>query len=267
MTHARALTIAGSDCSGGAGIQADLKTFMAFQVFGMSAVTAVVAENTIGVQAVHDVPVDVVLQQIRSCIEDIGADAVKIGMLSSPEIVRAVAGAVRDLRLPNVVLDPVMVAKSGDPLLAEAARQTLRDHLLPLARVITPNRMEAEVLAGRPIADLDGMKDAAEALHRLGCEWVVVKGGHMPGLGGAVDIAFDGRGHHELRSPFFETPHTHGTGCTFSSAIAAGLARGREPLEAIRTAKEYIAEAIRTAAGFGHGHGPTNHLAGVTSRW
>jgi hydroxymethylpyrimidine/phosphomethylpyrimidine kinase len=263
----RALTIAGSDCSGGAGIQADLKTFTAFQVFGMSAVTAVVAENTVGVQAVFDIPVEIVLQQIRSCVEDIGTDAVKIGMLSSPEIVLAVAGAVRDLSLPNVVLDPVMVAKSGDPLLSEAARETVRERLMPLARIVTPNRFEAEVLTGRPIRDLAGMKAAAETLRQSGCEWVVVKGGHLPGGGEAVDVAFDGRTHHELRAPFFETPHTHGTGCTFSSAIAAGLARGREPLDAIQHAKEFITEAIRTASPLGHGHGPTNHFVGVTSRW
>lgn len=263
----RALTIAGSDCSGGAGIQADLKTFSAFGVFGMSAVTAVVAEDTVGVQAVFELPAAIVTEQVRSCIEDIGADAVKIGMLSNREIVLAVARVLREYRLPNIVVDPVMVAKSGDSLLSDAARATVREHLLPLARVITPNRFEAEVLSGRPIGGLDDAKAAAAALHASGCEWVVVKGGHLPGVREAVDVAYDGREHHELRAPLLDTPHTHGTGCTFSSAIAAGLARGLEPLEAIRRAKEYITEAIRQAPRLGRGHGPTNHLAGVTSRW
>ena len=266
-TIARALTIAGSDCSGGAGIQADLKTFSAFGVFGMSAVTAVVAENTVGVQAILELPVAIVLEQIASCVDDIGVDAVKIGMLSSPEIVLAVAGAIRDRSLPNVVVDPVMVAKSGDPLLSETARAKVRDHLLPLARVITPNRFEAEALTVRPIRNLDDARAAAAALHASGCEWVVVKGGHLAGLDEAVDVVYDGREHHALRAPLIDTPHTHGTGCTFSSAVAAGLARGMEPLEAITRAKAFITEAIRTAPGLGRGHGPTNHLAGVTSCW
>jgi hydroxymethylpyrimidine/phosphomethylpyrimidine kinase len=263
----RALTIAGSDCSGGAGIQADLKTFTAFGVFGMSAVTAVVAENTVGVQEVYELPAGIVIEQVRSCVLDLGVDAVKVGMLANPEIVLAVARAIRELRLPNVVVDPVMVAKSGDPLLSAEARETVREHLLPLARVITPNRHEAEVLTGRSIRSLDDAKAAAAHLGATGCAWVVVKGGHLPGMDEAVDVAFDGKVHHELRAPLIDTPHTHGTGCTFSSAIAAGLARQMEPLDAIRRAKEFITEAIRTAPGLGHGHGPTNHLAGVTSRW
>jgi hydroxymethylpyrimidine/phosphomethylpyrimidine kinase len=262
----RALTIAGSDCSGGAGIQADLKTFMAFRVFGMSAITAVVAENTVGVQAVHDLPADMVVQQVRSCVEDIGVDAVKIGMLSNPEIVVAVAQCVRELELPNVVVDPVMVAKSGDALLSEEAGELLKEELLPLARVITPNRHEAEVLAGVSIADVDDMKRAARRLKDTGCEWVVVKGGHIPG-GEATDVAYDGREFHAYAAPFVDTQNTHGTGCTFSSAIAAGLGKGYEPVTAIERAKVFISRAIREGLAIGHGHGPANHLVGVESDW
>jgi len=263
----KALTIAGSDCSGGAGIQADLKTFTAFGVFGMSALTAVVAENTVGVQAVFDLPVDLVVQQIASCVEDIGADAVKIGMLSNPGIVTAVAESVRRHHLANVVVDPVMVAKSGDPLLSEEAQGTIATELLPLARVITPNRFEAEVLTGMEILTVADMKDAAARLKDTGCEWVVVKGGHVEASGQAVDVAYDGHRMHELTAPVVDTTSTHGTGCTFSSAIAASLARGREPLAAIEQAKRYITRAIQEGPAIGHGHGPTNHLVGVTSSW
>lgn len=263
----RALAIAGSDCSGGAGIQADLKTFMAYGVYGMSAVTAVVAENTVGVQAIHELPVPLIVQQIRSCADDIGVDAVKIGMLSTAATVAAVAEAIGGGALPNVVVDPVMVAKSGDSLLSEAARRSLLEILLPLARIVTPNRFEAEALTGQRISTLAQMRESAARLREAGCEWVVLKGGHMPALGAAVDIAFDGQEYHELRAPLFDTRHTHGTGCTFSSAIAAGLAKGLPPLAAIQRAKQFITEAIRSAPGLGHGHGPTNHLAGVSTRW
>jgi len=263
----RALTIAGSDCSGGAGIQADLKTFAAYGVYGMSAITAVVAENTVGVQAILDLPIDIVVEQIKSCVEDIGVDAVKIGMLSNPEIVIAVAGCIRDHNLPNVVVDPVMIAKSGDPLLSEEAQRTIAEHLLRLARVITPNRFEAEVLTGRKIASLEDMKAAAAQLKGSGCEWVVVKGGHMTQLSEAIDVAHDGRVFHVIQGPALDSRNTHGTGCTFSSAIAAGLAKGYDMLGAIETAKEFITEAIRSGPALGHGHGPTNHLVGVTSRW
>ena len=263
----KALTIAGSDCSGGAGIQADLKTFSAFGVFGMSAVTAVVAENTVGVQAIFDIPVEIVIEQIRSCITDIGTDAVKIGMLSNPEIVTAVAENIKRYDLQNVVVDPVMIAKSGDPLLDEEARQVIKATLLPLATVITPNLYEAEVMLGFSIDSIDGMKAAAYELSEIGCKWVVVKGGHLFGEKDAVDVAYDGIDYHLLRSPFYGTPNTHGTGCTFSSAIAAGLAKGYSVLKAVEIAKEYISMAIQHSLSIGHGHGPTNHLVGVESRW
>jgi hydroxymethylpyrimidine/phosphomethylpyrimidine kinase len=263
----KVLTIAGSDCSGGAGIQADLKTFSAFGVYGMSAITVVVAENTVGVQVVFDIPVDMVVAQIRSCITDIGADAVKIGMLSSPEIVSAVADCIREYNLPNVVVDPVMFAKNGAALLVEEARQVLKEKLLPLATVITPNLYEAEVLLGKKIVTIAEMKAAAAELRKIGCRWVVVKGGHLIGEREAVDVVFDGKEFHLLNAPFHNTNNTHGTGCTFSSAITAGLAKGYDVLKSIQTAKAYIDQAIQHSLSIGHGQGPTNHLVGVKSRW
>jgi len=263
----RALTIAGSDSGGGAGIQADLKTFMAFGVHGMSAITALTAQNTVGVQGIFEVSPEFVRKQIESVMTDIGTDAAKTGMLSNAGIVRTVAEAIRTFRIPNLVVDPVMVAKSGDPLLAEDARQAIRDELLPLATVITPNVFEAEALLGRRIADLDAMRDAARELTKFGCRWVVIKGGSLDIGSRAVDVVCDGGKPILLTSPRFESRNTQGTGCTFASAIAAGLARGTGPLDAIRRAKEYITEAIRSGPPIGSGHGPPNHLTGVRSRW
>ena len=263
----RALTIAGSDSGGGAGIQADLKTFMAFGVHGMSAITALTAQNTVGVQGIFPIPPEFVREQIASVMTDIGTDAAKTGMLSNAAIVKTVAEAVRAFRIPNLVVDPVMIAKSGDPLLAEEARQAIRDELLPLATVITPNIFEAEALLSRRIGDLDAMKEAARDLKAIGCGWVVVKGGHLEIESQAVDVLYDGKDFVLLKSPRLESRNTHGTGCTFASAIAAGLAKELAPPEAVRRAKEYITEAIRGGLPIGSGHGPTNHLAGVRSRW
>ena len=263
----RALTIAGSDSGGGAGIQADLKTFMAFGVHGMSAITALTAQNTVGVQGIFPVPPEFVREQIASVMTDIGADAAKTGMLSNAAIVRTVAEAVRTFRIPNLVVDPVMIAKSGDPLLAEEARQAIREELLPLATVITPNIFEAEALLSRRIEDLDGMKEAARDLKTIGPRWVVVKGGHLKIESQAIDVLYDGKEFLLLKSPWWESRNTHGTGCTFASAIAAGLAKGLAPPEAVRRAKEYITEAIKGGLPIGSGHGPTNHLTGVQSRW
>ena len=262
-----ALTIAGSDCSGGAGIQADLKTFAAFGVYGMSAITAVVVENTIGVQAVFDLPLNVIAAQICSVMDDIGTDAVKIGMLSSSEIVRVVAELIKKYDIKTVVIDPVMVAKSGDALLAEDARAVLKHELLPLATVLTPNLPEAEVLLGREIRTLAEMRLAAADLVKLGAKAVVVKGGHRTSEDDAVDVLFDGIDYLEMATPFIDTRNTHGTGCTFSSAIAAGLAKGLSVAEAVRRAKEYITAAITDSLNIGHGYGPTNHLTGVKSVW
>lgn len=263
----KALTIAGSDSGGGAGIQADLKTFTAYGVFGMSAITAITAQNTVGVQGVFELPTGIIAEQIKSIVSDIGTDAVKTGMLSSPDIVTTVANSIEKFELKNLVVDPVMVAKSGDPLLSENARKVVKERLLPLATVITPNLFEAEVLLDLSIKTIDDMKNAAEQLRKTGCQWVVIKGGHLADEVEAIDVVYNGKDFELLKAPRFNSRNTHGTGCTFSSAIAAGLAKGYEPLQAIKQAKEYITEAIRHGLAIGKGHGPTNHLVGVMSKW
>lgn len=263
----KALTIAGSDSGGGAGVQADLKTFAAFGVYGMSAITAITAQNTAGVQGIFELPVEIITEQIKSIMSDIGTDAAKTGMLSSPEIVKAVANSITEFKISNIVVDPVMVAKSGDALLSENARKVVKEILLPLATVITPNLFEAEAILGQSIKTVDEMKSAAAELRKFGCKWVVVKGGHLTGGKEAIDVVYNGSDFYLLSSTFIQTRNTHGTGCTFSSAIAAGLAKGSEPLAAIQRAKEYITKAIESSLAIGSGHGPTNHLAGVKSRW
>jgi len=257
----RALTVAGSDSSGGAGIEADLKTMTALGVYGMAALTAVTAQNTVGVQGAVVLAPEFVAKQIRSVVTDIGVDAAKCGMLANEGIIRVVAGMIRELRIPNVVVDPVMMAKSGDPLLEPEALSALREELIPLATVITPNLYDAEVLLGEDrgaIGTVEQMKEAARRLHRLGPRWVVVKGGHL--AGDAVDIACDGHDFLELREQRLDTRDTHGTGCTYSSALASGLAHGLEVSRAIREAKEFITWAITHSLRLGAGHGPTNHF-------
>jgi hydroxymethylpyrimidine/phosphomethylpyrimidine kinase len=254
-----ALTIAGSDSGAGAGIQADLKTFAAHGVYGTSAITAITAQNTSGVRAWQAVPVDLVVAQIEAVVDDIGANAVKIGMLANAAIVRAVARTIAALELPHVVLDPVMVAKGGDRLLQEDAIDELRLALLPLAHVITPNVPEAEVLAGRPIRSVDDMHDVARRLREFGARVVLVKGGHLSGSE-SIDVACTARGIIELRGPRLSTPNTHGTGCTLSSAIAANLALGMEDQQALREARRYLEGAIRHAPPIGAGHGPLEHF-------
>jgi hydroxymethylpyrimidine/phosphomethylpyrimidine kinase len=264
---ARALTIAGSDSGGGAGIQADLKTFSAFGAYGMTAITAITAQNTLGVQAILELPLDLIEAQIQSVVEDIGVDAAKTGMLSSAAIVELVAATVDRLGIARLVVDPVMVAKSGDALLREDAIQAVRAELLPKALVVTPNLPEAEVLTGHAVTGEESMRDAARAIHGMGARWVVVKGGHLPDSEDAVDLVWDGVAFTVMRSPRAPTKNTHGTGCTFSAAIAAGLARGLEPLEAITRAKRFVTRAIESSLALGGGHGPTNHLVGVRSEW
>ena len=260
----RALTVAGSDSGGGAGIQADLKTFFALGVYGMSAITALTAQNTRGVQGVHPVPPSFVAQQIDSVVSDIGVDAAKTGMLGSADVVEAVAERLQAHGIRRLVVDPVMVAKSGDPLLAPEAVEAVRRRLLPLALVVTPNLPEAARLTGLDVTGPEAMREAARRLHDMGARFVVVKGGHLPdGSGRAVDLVFDGTHFSEVEGPRFDTPHTHGTGCTFSAAIAAYLARGLEPLEAIRLAKAFITRAIGAAVPLGGGRGPTHHWAGA----
>lgn len=260
-----ALTVAGSDSGGGAGIQADLKTFAALGVYGTSALTAVTAQNTVGVQAVHGLPPDVVLAQVRSVLDDLDVRAVKTGMLGTAAVVQVVADLAADGRLPQLVVDPVMVATSGDRLLEGAAERAYVDGLLPHALVLTPNLREAEVLLGGTITTRAQQREAARALGALGPRAVVVKGGHRvaDGDGRAVDVVWTGGTLRELSGPWVETANTHGTGCTFAAAVAALLARGGTVDEALDGAKAYVGRALAGAAGWrlGSGHGPLDHSA------
>lgn len=260
----RALTIAGSDSGGGAGIQADLKAFAARGVYGMSALTAITAQNTLGVQGVFELPAEFVGQQIDSVMSDIGADAWKTGMLANAEIIHVVAGRARHYSVEQLVIDPVMVAKSGDPLLQAEARNALIEDLVPLAYVITPNHYEAQVLTNLETKTAADMREAAVAIHRMGARYVLVKGGHLPQAEEAVDVFYDGDRFTEFRAARIRTPNTHGTGCTFASAIAAELAKGQDVQSAIGTAKAYLSATLRAAVdlGIGHGHGPLNHFLG-----
>lgn len=254
----KVLSIAGSDCSGGAGIQADLKTFSAHGVFGMSVIVSVVAENTSRVIGIQDVTPEMIGSQIDAVFEDIGADAVKVGMLSSPPCMEAVAAKLRQYRPPNVVVDPVMYAKNGCPLMDPASLARLIQTVLPLADVLTPNIPEAEKIAGMTIASAADMERAARKIRALGCKAVVVKGGHAAGE--ALDVFFDGREIHRFETARIHTRNTHGTGCTFSSAIAARLAQGRSVAEAVGLAKAYVTTAIAHALPIGRGCGPTHHF-------
>ncbi len=258
MTIPKALTIAGSDSGGGAGIQADLKTFTAFRVFGMSVLTAVTAQNSVGVQGVENLPPEFVARQLDSVLGDFGTDAAKCGMLSTSPIIRAVAAKLREYRVEKLVVDPVMIAKSGDPLLQPDARAALIAEILPLALVVTPNLHEASALAGIPVRDRETMEEAARRIHRLGPRYVLVKGGHLKGE--AVDVLWDGRGFATVSAPRIDTLHTHGTGCTYSAAIAAGLARGLPLLDAVRGAKAYVTKAIREGFAPGRGVGTLRHF-------
>jgi hydroxymethylpyrimidine/phosphomethylpyrimidine kinase len=251
MTVPKALTIAGSDSGGGAGIQADLKTFSAFEVFGMSAVTAVTAQNSLGVLGVLDLPPDFVGRQIDAVLDDFGADAIKTGMLATAGVVGVVAGRLRAYRGAPVVVDPVMVASSGDPLLQPAARDTLVRELLPLAYIVTPNLHEAASLANMAIDSEEDMAEAARRIAALGPRHVLVKGGHRKD--DATDVLWDGATLTRFTAPRVDTDATHGTGCTLSAAIAAGLARGRELPDAVREAKAYVTDALR--GGFTAGRG------------
>lgn len=262
----RVLTIAGSDSGGGAGIQADLKTFTAFGTYGMSVITAVTAQNTRGVQAIAPIDIEIIDAQIDSVMQDIGADAIKTGMLADTRIVELVARKARQYAFKNLVVDPVMIAKGGDALLSEDARETIKKFLLPLAKVITPNVHEAGVLTGLTIKTIEEMQKAAMQLKKTGCENVVIKGGHSTEVQ-AVDVFYDGSGFHQIESDRYSTANTHGTGCTFASAIAAALARGLTPLAAVKLAKKFISEAIGHPIDIGTKHGPVNHLVKMPSVW
>ncbi|MBI3997817.1 MAG: bifunctional hydroxymethylpyrimidine kinase/phosphomethylpyrimidine kinase [Armatimonadetes bacterium] len=261
MTIRRALTIAGSDSGGGAGIQADLKTFSALGVFGMTAITALTAQNTAGVFGVVEMTPEFVAQQIDVVTADIGVDAAKTGMLSNAGIIGAVADRVRHHRIANLVVDPVMIAKSGAPLLRPEAMDALRTVLLPLAAVVTPNLHEARAITGREITTVREMEEAARAIRALGPRYVVVKGGHLEG--DAVDVLYDGTSVVLLRAPRIPASHTHGTGCIFAAAIAAGLAQERLVEDAVRRAKAFVTEAIRAGLAIGRGHGPANPMHGT----
>lgn len=261
-----ALTIAGSDSSGGAGIQADLKTFAALGVYGTSAVTAVTAQSTVGVAAAAALSADLVTAQIEAVAGDIDIHATKTGMLADAAIVEAVAAAIKALDLPLVVVDPVLASKRGDRLLDADGVQMLCRELLPLAHVVTPNIPEAEILSGRRIASPDDLKDAAKRIHDMGAAAVIVTGGHRSPAtdhrppNEIVDLLFDGRTFSESRVARIESPNTHGTGCTFAAAVAAHLALGYTLAESAERAQQYVAGAIRHGLAIGHGHGPLDHF-------
>jgi hydroxymethylpyrimidine/phosphomethylpyrimidine kinase len=259
MTTPVALTIAGSDSGAGAGIQADLKTFAAFGVYGLTVITAVTAQNTLGVRAVQEIEPAIIADQLDAVVEDFTIASLKTGMLSSAAIIETVAAGIRRHRLHPLVIDPVMVAKSGDRLLREDAVEALRRTLLPLARVVTPNIPEAEVLVGRAIRTPEDRLAAARAILELGVQAVVIKGGHSDD-DPIVDLLIDHTDIHEYRAPRIDTTSTHGTGCTFSAAITAGLARGRDLPAAVGEAREYLSRALSSAPRIGHGHGPMNHF-------
>jgi hydroxymethylpyrimidine/phosphomethylpyrimidine kinase len=257
---ARALTIAGSDSSGGAGIQADLKTFTVFDVYGMSALTALTAQNTTGVSAIHAVPAPFVRQQIDAVVGDIGVDAVKTGMLANRTIIEAVVAALSEHRIERLVVDPVLIAQSGAALLEDDARSTLLRDLIPLAFLVTPNVPEAAALLNMPIDGLPAMRAAARRFVELGARAALIKGGHMAGAD-AVDVLCDGHELRELRVPRIPTRHTHGTGCMLSAAITAGLARGRSLIDAVEDGKRFITVAVANGLALGKGDGPANVLA------
>jgi hydroxymethylpyrimidine kinase/phosphomethylpyrimidine kinase len=253
-----AVTIAGSDSSGGAGIQADLKTFAALGVHGTSVITAITAQNTVTVTDIFELPIAIITAQIEAVASDLDVRAAKTGMLASSQIIDAVALAITKHRITNLVVDPVMVAKGGARLLRDDAIDSLRRRLLPLAAVITPNLPEAEVILGRPVKTLAERRGAARDLVALGVRAAVVKGGHAEG--DVTDVYWDGTNMVELTGTRIATANTHGSGCVFSAAIAAGLAKGLEPLAAVRAAKEFIGGAIEHALEIGHGHGPVNPM-------
>jgi hydroxymethylpyrimidine/phosphomethylpyrimidine kinase len=254
-----ALTIAGSDSGGGAGVQADLKTFLACRVHGMSAVTAVTVQNSLGVSGIYELPPHAVSEQIESVAADIGVDAAKTGMLASAPIIEAVASTVRRLGIAPFVIDPVCASQHGDPLLQPDALAALREVVIPLATLVTPNLGEVRLLTGIEVHDRTDMADAARALHDLGPHWVLVKGGHLP-EGDAVDLLYDGSSFTEFTAPRHDTKHTHGSGDTLASAITAALARGLDVPAAVRFGKWFVSEAVRGSFPLGTGLGPVDHM-------
>lgn len=258
----KALTVAGSDSGGGAGIQTDLKTFAALGVYGTSVITALTAQNTKGVHGIHPVPPDFIACQLEAVLSDIPVQAAKTGMLGDAATIAAVAQSLTEFRITNLVVDPVMVAQSGDRLLQEDAVDALRDKLLPLSMIVTPNLPEAEVLLGRKITTVDAMKGAAREIRMMGPRYVLVKGGHLEGED-MVDVFFDGKSSHNLSTKKLDTIHTHGTGCTYAAAIAACLAKNMSPFDAVTRAKSFITDAISHGICVGSGYGPTNPMGAL----
>lgn len=254
----KVLSIAGSDCSGGAGIQADLKTFSAHGVFGMSVIVSVVAENTSRVIDIQNITPDMIKKQIDAVFEDIEVDAVKIGMLSTPPCMNAVADKLMQYQPQNVVIDPVMYAKNGCPLMEPTAVDTLIKVIIPLADVLTPNIPEAEKIADMQISSVTDLEAAAKKIVAMGCKAIVIKGGHA--IGNALDVLYDGEKFYHFETKRIDTKNTHGTGCTLSSAIASQLAKGLSVPEAVQKSKEYVTTAIEHSLAIGHGNGPTNHF-------
>ena len=258
-TLKQVLTIAGSDSGGGAGIQADIKAMSANGVFAMSVITAITAQNTEEVTEVFELPTSIITAQLDAVFDDFEVAAVKTGMMSSTAIVETVARMLKPQDVKNLVVDPVMISKSGYPLLKPDAIEAVKHHLFPLALLVTPNVSEAQQLSGIEIKTLADARRAAKVIHGFGCKHVLIKGGHMLAER-ATDLLYDGRFFSVFKGTFIDTPHTHGTGCTFASAIAAHLARGKSVSDAVQTAKNYLTEAIRNGLAIGHGQGPTNHF-------
>ena len=254
----KVLTIAGSDSCGGAGIQADLKTFSAHGVYGMSVITAITAQNTQGVFGVQDITPELINRQIEAVFDDISVDAVKIGMVSNLETIKTISKTLEKYQIRNLVVDPVMVSKSGYYLLQPEAQEALVKYLIPMATVVTPNLLEAEVITGMTITNLEDMEGAAVHIHKMGARYTLVKGGHLEG--DAMDVLYDGQEYLYFNSPRINTPNTHGTGCTLSSAIASNLAQGMSIGLAVEKAKEYITIAIEHSFSIGKGVGPTHHF-------
>lgn len=256
----KALTIAGSDSGGGAGIQADLKTFSAFGVYGMSVITSLTAQNTKGVYGIYDTTGSFVYEQIKVVAEDIGIDAVKTGMLSNEDIIINVAKAIRDFNIEKLVIDPVMVAKSGDLLLRPSAIEALIKELIPLSLIITPNINEAKKICNIEIRNLEDMKECAKSINSLGAKCVIIKGGHMPFENKVIDLVYYNNEFIELVYPYVDTKNTHGTGCTYSAAITANLAKNRDVIKSIRIARAYVQFAIENNLELGSGYGPLGHF-------
>ena len=265
MKPVKVLCVGGSDSSGGAGIQADLKAVIACGCYGMSVITAVTVQNTRGVQSIHPVPQKFILAQLDSVLSDIGADAVKTGMLLTVGAIEAVVKKVKEYRLEKLIVDPVMIAKGGHSLMQDKAKVALIRKLLPLAFVVTPNIPEAEVLAQCKIETVAGMKKAAALIHGLGVKNVVIKGGHLIAAkkSGAVDILYDGNKYYEYSSSWIATKDTHGTGCTYASVLAAALACGKNVVDAVDQAKVMVTKAIENSISLGKGHGPVNILGSL----